>query len=292
MTGATTTAAAAATTAAATTTTAAAATTAAETTTAAAAPWHGIADPEAAAYITNKGWQTPADIVKSYQGAEKLIGRPADTLLTIPKPGDEAGWQAVYAKLGRPETHDKYDLKAGAPDGFAPDEAMMGKMSAVFHKAGLNAEQAKMIAAEYNASAGERGAQAQKDYDLNVQTDKRALLQKWGGGYERMMNSAQTAVASLGFDSKMVDAVEAAIGYGATMEFFAGLGQKLGEHKFVSASGPTGIPGQLTPAEAQQELAKLKQDKVFQTTLHDKMNPAYKDNYKKWQDLFTIAYPE
>jgi hypothetical protein len=213
-------------------------------------------------------------------------------MVSIPKPGDEAGWQAVYAKLGRPETHDKYDLKAGAPEGFAPDEALMGKMSAAFHKAGLNAEQAKIIAAEYNASAGERGAQAQKDYDLNVQTDKRALLQKWGGGYERMMNSAQTAVASLGFDGRMVDAVEAAIGYGATMEFFAGLGQKLGEHKFVSASGPTGIPGQLTPAEAQQELAKLKQDKVFQATLHDKMNPAYKDNYKKWQDLFKIAYPE
>jgi hypothetical protein len=31
---------------------------------------------------------------------------------------------------------------------------------------------------------------------------------------------------------------------------------------------------------------------VFQATLHDKMNPAYKDNYKKWQDLFKIAYPE
>jgi hypothetical protein len=105
------------------------------------------------------------------------------------------------------------------------------------------------------------------------------------------MNAAQTAVASLGFDGKMVDAIEAAIGYGATMEFFAGLGQKLGEHKFVSASGPTGIPGQLTPAEAQQEIGKLKQDAVFQGTLRDKMNPAHKDNIKKWDDLFAIGYP-
>jgi hypothetical protein len=30
---------------------------------------------------------------------------------------------------------------------------------------------------------------------------------------------------------------------------------------------------------------------VFQATLHDKMNPAHKDNIKKWDDLFAIGYP-
>ena len=257
-----------------------------------AAPWHGITDPEGAVYIANKGWQTPADVIKSYQGAEKLIGRPADSLLVIPKPGDEAGWNQVYARLGRPESPDKYDMKAGVAEGTTPDAKLSEKMAASFHKAGLSTEQASLLSKEFNAFSTEQAIQAQKDYDLNIQTDKRGLLQKWGGGYERMMNSAQSAVASLGFNGKMVDAMEAAIGYGATMEFFADLGQKLGEHKFVSSSGASGIPGQLTTVEAQAEITKLGQDKVFQGILHDKRNPAYPAHLKKWQDLFAIAYPQ
>ena len=255
------------------------------------APWHGVTDPEGVGYVTNKGWQTPADIIKSYQGAEKLIGRDPSTLVPIPKPGDEAGWATVYSKLGRPETADKYDLKVGLPKDATPDEGMSKAMADVFHKAGLNSEQAKIIAEAYNTTASGKAAQMTKDYELNVATDKKSLLTKWGGGYERMMNSAQTAVSALGFDAKAVDALESAMGYAGVMEFFAGLGQKLGDDRFVSGAGKT-FSGTMTPGEAQTEITKLKQDTVFQGTLRDKMHPAHKENLKRWQDLFALGYPE
>lgn len=255
-----------------------------------AAPWHGITDPEGMAYVTNKGWQSPTDVIKSYQGAEKLIGRPADSLVPIPKPGDEAGWNAVYAKLGRPDDASKYDLKVGLPQGATPDEGFTKAMSDVFHKAGLNADQAKIIAEAYNKTAAGKSEQMTKDYELNVATDKKALLTKWGGGYERMMNAAQTATSALGFDAKMVDALESAMGYAGVMEFFAGLGQKLGDDKFISGAGK-GFSGTMTPGEAQAEITKLKSDTTFQAILRDKQHPAHKESLKKWSDLFALGHP-
>jgi hypothetical protein len=88
----------------------------------AAAPWHGLTDPDAAAYISNKGWTAPADIVKSYQGVEKLIGRDPSTLITMPRMDDPEGVKSVFQKLGLPESPDKYDMTVGLPKGAKADE--------------------------------------------------------------------------------------------------------------------------------------------------------------------------
>jgi len=250
-----------------------------------------LSDPNDVAFIDNKGWKSPADLYKSYRGAETLIGKDVSSLITLPKAGDTAGWDAVYTKLGRPVDAKGYDLKAGMAEGAQVDEAMMATMSGLFFKAGLNPDQAKAIAGEYNVMAAQRAKDAHADYERNVTTDKASLIKDWGGGYERMMNSAQTAVASLGFDGKMVDALETAIGYAGTMKFFAGLGQKLGEHKFVGGDSNVKFSGTMTPQEASAEITKLKSDGVFQGTMRDKLNPANKENVRKWQELFAIAYP-
>src|SRR3990172_4178733 len=72
----------------------------------ATAPWHGVADPAVAEYVKVKGWTAPADVIKSYQGAEKLIGRDPSTLLVMPRADDPVGQRAVFSRLGMPETAD------------------------------------------------------------------------------------------------------------------------------------------------------------------------------------------
>jgi hypothetical protein len=221
---------------------------------------------------------------------EKLIGKDPSSLLSLPKPGDAAGWGEFYAKVGRPETADKYDLKFGA-ESMQVDAGFQTKIADMFHKAGLSAEQAKGIAGDYNAMLKAQTAQEGKDYELNVAADKQSLLSKWGGGYERHMNAAQLGVAALGFDSKVVSAIESALGYGGTMELFAGLGMKFSEDKFVSGGGAPKFSGVMSPQEAAAEIDKFKQDTAFQATLRDKFNPSHKANLKKWQDMFAVAYP-
>ena len=257
---------------------------------AAAAPWHGSTDAETVAYVAAKGWADPAGVIKSYQNAEKLIGRDPSSLLVIPKEGDDVAQRALYARLGMPETADKYDMRAGLAKEAAIDDAFSKPMQDLFHKAGLSAKQAALITEGYNKFGVERSAQAVKDYELSVQNDKRILLGEWRGSYERKVNAAQTAAAALGFTAEEIDHLETKLGYAATMRRFADIGERLGESKFVT--GEVKIPGMLSPAEAREEIRKIDLDPSQKAALIDAQHPQHKATKEKRSKLFTIAYPE
>jgi len=253
-------------------------------------PWHGLTDPEAEGYVKNKGWQTPADVIKSYQGAEKLIGRDPNTLLVMPRADDPDGLRAVFAKLGMPESPDKYELDA--PNGAQLDQAYADWAKSTFHKAGLTAAQAKLVSAEYNAYLKNAVDAQTKDYELSVEADKKALLQEWRGGHDRMLNSAKTAASALGFTSEVIDAIENKVGYAETMKMFAALGQKLGEDKFVSGEKRGGFSETMTPDEAKAQWDQTKGDDAFRKALLDASHPGHEAARQKQAKLFSIMYPE
>lgn len=256
----------------------------------AAAPWHGIVDPEAAAYVTNKGWANPADMLRSYQGAEKLIGRDPSTLLVVPRHDDSAGLRAVYTKLGMPETADKYDLDA--PKDLALDPTYMAWAKTTFHKVGLTAAQAKALSAEHNAYIQNSTAQQVKDYAVSVAADKTTLMAEWRGGYERMMNSAQLAAKALGFTPAMIDAMETKLGYAGTMKAFAEMGKKLGEDSFAGGGDKNNrFSNTMTPAEAKSEWEAMKMNPDQIKALQDPMHPGNTAAKEKQKKLFSIIYP-
>ena len=278
----------AATTTATTTTTTAADTTAATTTT---APWHGITDTDAAAYVANKGWQSPQDVIKSYQGVEKLIGRDPSTLIPIPRLDDPEGVKSVFQKLGLPESPDKYDMKVGLPKEAKVDEGFAKTMQSILHKSNLTDGQAKTLVAEYNALNTALAEQAAKDYELNVQADKQALLDEWKGGHDRMMNRAKTAATSLGFTPELIDAIEKQVGYAATYKMFAEIGGKLGEDTLVTSNKNTDFAATLTPEEAKAQLATARSDPNHIAALKDKSHPGHKLAQEKENELFAIMFP-
>ena len=255
------------------------------------APWHGLTEPDAQAYVNNKGWKTPADIVKSYQGAEKLIGRDPNTLLTIPRPDDPAGFRAVMAKLGLPESPDKYELDV--PQGVTPDEGYQKWARETFHKLGLPAQVVKELTKEHNAYVANTLGQQQKDYDLKVAGEKSDLLKEWGAGHERMMAAAKAAAGNLGFNQQMIDAMESSIGYAGTMKFFASLGQKLGESSFATGQDKGAKFGTgMTPEEARVEFEAMKLDATVRAALLDGQHPGHKAAVEKQQRLFKYMYPD
>ena len=272
----------------ATTTTTAADTTAATTTT---APWHGITDTDAAAYVANKGWQSPQDVIKSYQGVEKLIGRDPSTLIPIPRLDDPEGVKSVFQKLGLPESPDKYDMAVGLPKGAKPDEGFAKTMQTILHKSNVTDSQAKTLVAEWNAMQTAAAEQAAKDYELNVQADKQALLDEWKGGHDRMMNRAKTAATSLGFTTELIDAIEKQVGYAATYKMFAEIGGKLGEDTLVTPNKNTDFTATLTPEEAKSQLATARSDPNHIAALKDKSHPGHKLAQEKENKLFAIMFP-
>jgi hypothetical protein len=271
-----------------------AATTVATTATTAAPSWHGVPDTdlEGNAYVKNKGWANPQDVINSYKGAEKLIGRDPNTLLVLPRADDPAGQRAVYSKLGMPETADKYDFGKPAA-GLTRDPAFETWAKTTFHEAGLTAAQAKATVAAYEKFGMEAQAREAADYQTRVAADKMALQNEWRGGHERMFNAAKTAVSALGFTGEMVSALETALGYAGTIKFMATLGQKLGEDGFVSGDGGNkGFSGTQTPAEAAAEWEKMKLDPTAKSALQDPMHPGHKAAKAKQTNLFKIMYPE
>lgn len=252
--------------------------------------WHGLTEAADVAYVQTKGWKAAPDIYKSYRGVETLIGRDPSTLLAIPRADDPAGQRAVFARLGMPESADKYDIVA--PEGA--NDAYKSWVKETFHKAGLTAAQAKALSTANTEYVKTQADEAVKAYERAVQTDKATLLSEWRGGYERQMNAAQTAVKALGFTADMIDAMEETQGYAATMKFFAAIGQKLGEDSFVSGTDKSGggFGAQSTPAEAKVEWEKMKADPVQAVALRDNQHPGHEAAKLKQTQLFQIMFPQ
>src|SRR5262245_8910211 len=81
-------------------------------------PWfkgvEGITSEEIG-HIQNKGWDKDVKAaalgaVRAHREAERLIGVPANEMLRMPKPEDQAGWSAFHQRLGRPLDKTGYDL--------------------------------------------------------------------------------------------------------------------------------------------------------------------------------------
>lgn len=253
--------------------------------------WHGLPATDTAGleYVKNKGWSSPADIIKSYQGAEKLIGRDPSTLVQLPKADDAAGFLGLMDKFGRPQDPAKYEF--AKPEGAALDEGYVKWARGAFHQLGLTAAQVKQLSAAHNQYIKGVFEQKTKDYTLSVETDKKALIAEWRDGHERKINAAKSAANALGFSGEMIDAIEQAVGYANTWRFFADLGQKMGEDGFVSRNGDKGGFGGVTPAEAKAEWEKLQTDAAWLAAAKDPMHPNHESAKKKQTDLFRIMHP-
>lgn len=243
-------------------------------------------------YIENKGWKSPADLYKSYRGAETLIGRDPNSLIAIPRADDPAGLRAAYAKLGMPAEASKYTIFA--PEGAQVNEGYANWARETFHKLGLSVAQGHELTKSYTEFSQKTANEATATYERSVAVDKGTLQREWGGGFERMMGAAKTAKNALGFTDQMVDALEMEIGYAGVMKFFAGLGQKLGEDSFVGSDNGGGqrFNGTMTPDEARQQWEAMKLDTTQMAALKDNSHPGHEGAKKKQTDLFKIMYPE
>lgn len=226
---------------------------------AANSPWYGQADETTAAYIQNKGWQSPTDLLTSYRNLEKFAGG-AKNLLELPGADAEpTAWDSVYAKLGRPESPDKYSLQPG--EGQDPELTEWFKGTA--HKYGLSDKQAAAIFNEWNQMAGTKVQAMEEQSRVESEQAIKSLQREWGQGYENQITAGRKAVAALGLNEQQLSQYEAKLGTADMLKLFATLGSKMGEPEFHGGERGGGSGFGVTPAQAQQQVAELKSDKQF-----------------------------
>lgn len=140
--------------------------------------WVGrIKDEGLRAKVITKGFRDEEALAKSYFEAETKLGVVPERIAVLPKDDNDAeGYEAIYAKLGKPEKADGY--------GIVPlegqDPAWLGKMTGAMHAAGLSVKQAHALATQFNEAEAARQAAEVDGFIAKVEPELAALRQQWG----------------------------------------------------------------------------------------------------------------
>ncbi len=247
--------------------------------------WTSGFNDELKGWVSAKGFKDPAAITESYRNLEKIHGAGPDKLVKLPqKPDDQAGWNEVYKKLGRPDKADDY--KIDIPQGVADDNfAKWAK--GIFHEAGLSKSQGEKIAAKWNEYVQNNAKQVVESNNQNIAAQETSLKQEWGMAFDKNMEVARNAAKEFGIDNDTIDKLEDAMGWTGVIKFMHNVGSKLGEHGFVTSSQQQGF-GVMTPEAARHRIQLLKSDNDFAKRFMSGEMSAREEMNR----LHQMAYPE
>lgn len=220
-------------------------------------------------YAAEKFWEPLkgkgfGDVLKTYAEAQKFIGG------SIRLPGEKDAPQDrekklndVYAKLGRPESPDKYDLKLPEVGGVKWDDNAVGMFKQTAHKLGLNGTQVNGLLTMY----GEHLKTGLPNIEALNQKGAQALQEHWGVNAKRNAVMAengfkQLALAELGAEGseRLLDAINAS-GFGSNPDFVrvvARIVSETGEDKYVD-----GVDNHRTDEQTDDEIRTLMGSKEY-----------------------------
>lgn len=117
---------------------------------------------------------------------------PEPFLKELPAADDKEGWAAVYAKMGRPESAEGYELPV--PEGDAGEFAKT--TSQWMHEAGLNKQQAQALANHWNAHQAAQAEAQKAAIAQQVEKDMTAMKQSWGADFDANSAIVRSAVST------------------------------------------------------------------------------------------------
>lgn len=226
-------------------------------------PWTTTLDPELRGVAELKGWKTPADAVKAYRGAEQLIGVAPERRLTVPAEGaEQKEWDALYNRLGRPDTPDGYKLPI--PEG---DSGEFAKAAApVLHSIGLSQQQAAKLGEFWNGYVSNVEQSLNAEMEQTQQVELQQLRTEWGSAFDQRIELGRRTAREFGIDATMMSGIEEAVGTARFLKMMADIGSKLGESQYTEghdiAGGGNPTFG-MTPAAAQARIKELMGDKEW-----------------------------
>ena len=140
-------------------------------------------------------------LAKSYINATKMIGQ--DKLVIPTNNSTEEHWNEVYAKLGRPESADKYSLDAKS-EVVNLDENAIKSFAEQSHKLGLNNKQAQGILEFYKNNMEGTAQQSKIDTETAQAQAEQQLRQEWGRDFEGKVKQAG-ALAKANINPEVLD---------------------------------------------------------------------------------------
>jgi len=219
-------------------------------------------------------------LVKSYVHAQKMIG--SDKIPVPNKYATDEDWQAVYNKLGRPESPDAYEFKF---DDKSPiDENALKGFKEAAHKHGLLPKQAEGIMNFYNEMTQNYIQDINSKSEQGRMNAEQSLKKEWGAAYDNKLQQAGT-VANKYLDKDFMDLTLSdgtRVGdHPGFVKAFANIAGELGEDKLVQANGPQ----YMTPAEVDKQIRELQQPG---SAYWSKNHPGHAAAVQEVQDLLAL----
>ncbi len=261
---------------------------------AAEASWSSALAPEAQQLVKTKGWKDVGAMAASYAELEKLVG--VDKVALPGKDAKPEEFAAIYDKLGRPESPEKYDLgDFKVPEAW--DQEAVKATLAGMHADGLNSRQVQGVMKRYGEFIAGAEAALAANGEKVAAASKQTLEKEWGAEFRANMDLANIAAQQfLGDDLETVRNLRLADGSllgdnAAYVRAFANVGKAIAEPSTLAGLGSmTGFAG--TPASAKAELEKLNGDDGFKKALLDAAHPEHEAAVRRRTRLFAVAYPE
>jgi hypothetical protein len=161
--------------------------------------WADSSDKDVREWAQNKNYPDVKTLARTALGLEKLMGaEKAGRTVVLPadeydKDGkllkaDDAGRKAYYAKIGVPESPDKYDLQVPADNPYPQFSKYISQM---FHENGVPARMATQLAKGYEATMAKMETEIRAQEDAKSQTDMQELERSWGSNYQERVSLAQ-----------------------------------------------------------------------------------------------------
>lgn len=268
----------------------------------------GSLPPDLQSEASLKDFKDVSALAKSYVNAQRMLGGSiripsADAsaeahaefnnrlstvpgVVRLPNADDPKGWDDFYNKLGRPESPDKYNLKA--PEGFTPDNDRLSGFKNLFHQIGLTDAQASKLF-EHEAS---NAIQMQKSMDAYIENSAKTMQKVWGADYNNRLNAAQSVVNQ--YRDKFPNDVEALLNSSAgsnpvLLSILGEYGKMLAEKGSLGVANGAASSFGMTPSEARERIGEIMGNS--QHAYFDESNAGHNAAVEKMQKLFKAAYP-
>lgn len=177
-------------------------------------------------------------VMQSYAQLEKHLG--SDKIAVPGKTATDADWKNVFAKLGLPESADKYELTAKLPEGYTADDTLISKFKEAAHAAGVLPKQAQQLLDFYNSYSIEAMTAMDTESAARRETELGNLKKEWGGDYTARISSANAALHQFASPEEVAAMKEAGMLNAQFLKVFDKISKALADDTFTPVGGGAG----------------------------------------------------
>lgn len=201
-------------------------------------------------------YKEPADAMRALVDAQKFLGREK---LPVPKDANDTETvNLILKRLGLPESDAGYELPTDIqiPKEIPFDDTLVAGFKKEAHSLGILPAQFKGLYKWYMNTLINQHKNYQEQQNNAYDQAETALRSKWGAAYVQNTELAKKVFAHFGGEEAIAEFNKGLGNNPVILELFANIGKVLSEDQL--SGKPKGI--ELTPAEAQAELSKIKGD--------------------------------